>query len=38
VRLPKSAHHAGSYVLHLATTSPDGKHHATKNLTLEIGP
>jgi hypothetical protein len=37
MHLPKSAHHAGSYVLHLVTTSPDGKHHATKNLTLEIG-
>jgi hypothetical protein len=38
VRLPKSARHDGTYVLSLVTTSPDGKHHATKNLTLEIGP
>jgi hypothetical protein len=38
IHLPKSAHRAGSYVVHLLTTSPDGRHHATKNLTLEIGP
>ena len=37
LRLPSSAHHAGRYVLHFVTTSPDGKRHATKNLTLEIG-
>ena len=38
LRLPKAAHHAGSYLVHLVTTAPDGKHHATMNLTLEIGP
>ena len=38
LHLPAAARHTGSYLLHLVTTSPTGKRHATTNLTLEIGP
>ena len=38
LHLPSAARHTGRYVLHLVTTSPTGKRHATTNLTLEIGP
>ena len=38
LHLPAAARHSGSYLLHLVTTSPNGKRHATTNLTLEIGP
>ena len=38
LHLPAAARHTGSYLLHLVTTSPSGKCHATNNLTLEIGP
>jgi hypothetical protein len=36
LRLPAPARKRGSYVLSIVTTSPDGKRHATTNLTLEI--
>ncbi len=38
LQLPPAARHAGTYELHLVTTSPDGKRHATTNLILAIGP
>jgi hypothetical protein len=36
LHLPAGARSRGSYVLQLATTSPDGKGHATTTLRLEI--
>lgn len=36
VHLPTSAHRAGSYLLRLVTTSPDGMSHASSTVALEI--
>jgi hypothetical protein len=36
LHVPMQARKRGSYVLTVVTTSPDGKRHATTNLTLEI--
>jgi hypothetical protein len=36
LRLPIAARKPGRYILRIATTSPDGKRHATTTLTLEI--
>ncbi len=38
LHLPATAHRAGTYLLKLLTTSPDGTRHATSTLNLEIGP